>query len=167
MSVLEPSAGKGDIADAVRDAGATVEMLEIVPALQDILKAKGHKVVGEDFLKHGGRYDRILMNPPFENGQDIDHVRHAFSLLEPRGRVVAIMSEGSFSRGDKKATTFRDWLDEQGGTSEKLDAGSFTNAPDGFSTPELSRVLGVWGRSTPLALGGRGAGPSTVPGRSE
>lgn len=122
MRVLEPSAGKGDIADAIRDAGVEVDTVEIVPRLRDLLEAKGHKLVGDDFLKHNGRYDRIVMNPPFERGQDIEHVQRAFDLLKPGGRVVAVMSEGAFFRNDKKATAFREWLESNGGTSEQMDA---------------------------------------------
>ena len=45
------------------------------------------------------------MNPPFENNSDIKHVRHAFELLAPEnGKLIAIMSEGSFFRNDKQAT---------------------------------------------------------------
>ena len=55
------------------------------------------------FLQTTGKYDKIIMNPPFENGQDIDHIRHAYSLLNDGGRVVCIMSEGTFYRNDKKS----------------------------------------------------------------
>jgi predicted RNA methylase len=125
MRVLEPSAGNGNIADAIRAAGVEPDVVEVSPALRDILEAKKHTLVGSDFLelKDGG-YDRIVMNPPFGGRADVDHVRHAFSLLKPGGRVVAIMSEGTFFGSDKKATEFRDWLDERG-ISEQLPAGSF------------------------------------------
>jgi len=49
--------------------------------LRKILEVKGFNVVGNDFLEHKKSYDRIVMNPPFENFQDIDHVRHAYDLL--------------------------------------------------------------------------------------
>ena len=65
------------------------------------------------------------MNPPFENFQDVEHVKHAFSLLNPGGKIVAIMSESPFFRSDKKAQQFRDWLDDLGGTSKKLPDKSF------------------------------------------
>lgn len=73
-----------------------------------------------DFLtitpdKWGRQYDAIVMNPPFERLQDIDHVRHAFRFLKPGGRLVAIMSAGSFfatSRG--KVSEFNAWLLERG-----------------------------------------------------
>ena len=73
-------------------------------------------------------YDRIIMNPPFEKGQDIDHVRRAYDMLHPNGRIVAIMSEGPFYRSDSKAQEFRAWLDDKGGTSEKLPEGSFKDS---------------------------------------
>ncbi|HQV22274.1 MAG TPA: hypothetical protein PLJ88_04215, partial [Agitococcus sp.] len=56
-------------------------------------------------------YDRIIMNPPFSNRQDAEHVRHAYDLLKPNGRIVAIMGEGVFFGSDKKAVEFREWLD--------------------------------------------------------
>lgn len=128
QKVLEPSAGKGNIADLLKDSGTSPEVIEVNTTLRDLLKAKGHNVVGTDFLQHTGEYDRIVMNPPFEQGQDIDHVRHAYDLLKPGGRLVAIMSEGPFFRQSKKDTSFREWLDEVGGTSEKLPEGSFKSS---------------------------------------
>lgn len=129
--ILEPSAGKGNIADAItQDMGSDVDLsvIELVSDLRSILEAKGHNVVGNNFLEHEGEYDRILMNPPFEKGQDIEHVRHAYDMLAPGGRVVAIMSEGPFFRSDKKSAEFREWLESNGGTSEKLPEGSFKDS---------------------------------------
>jgi predicted RNA methylase len=139
MSVLEPSAGKGDIADALKEAGTEPAVVEVVPSLQDILKLKGHKLVGSDFLEHAGKYDRIVMNPPFEKGQDIDHVKHAYKLLNEGGRLVSIMSESPFFRSDKKATEFREWLESVGGTDQKLEDRAFTGK-------EAFRQTGVSGR---------------------
>lgn len=125
--VLEPSAGKGNIADAIREnhPDNALDVVEWNTSLNELLTEKGHNVVGVDFLQHSGEYDKIIMNPPFEKGQDIDHIRHAYSLLNDGGRVVCIMSEGPFYRSDKKATEFREWLDSLGGVSEKLPEGSF------------------------------------------
>lgn len=128
MKVLEPSAGKGNIAERIRDEheGVRLDVVEYNFTLHDYLKSQDFNVVGGDFLEFKGfSYDRILMNPPFEKGQDIDHVKHAYDLLKPGGRVVAIMSEGPFFRGDKKATSFREWLDELSGVSDRLQDGAF------------------------------------------
>ncbi|MBO9599845.1 MAG: methyltransferase [Cohnella sp.] len=138
MSVLEPSAGKGNIADAIREAqpNASLDVIEINGALRELLQEKGHRVTSEDFMEADGSYDRIIMNPPFERGQDIEHVQRAYGLLAPGGRIVAIMSEGPFFRGDKNAAAFREWLESVGGTSEKLPEGAFKSSerPTGVAT---------------------------------
>jgi len=127
MSVLEPSAGKGDIADAIKAAGCDPLCYEINHSLGEILKAKGLKLALFDFLKVPDSsplvYDRVLMNPPFENGQDMAHVRHAFGFLKPGGRLVAIISASPIFRENKASTDFRAWL-------EGLDF-SLTENPDG------------------------------------
>jgi hypothetical protein len=38
------------------------------------------------------------------------------------------VGEGAFFRQDKKAVAFREWLEEVGGTNEKLPAGTFQGA---------------------------------------
>lgn len=50
------------------------------------------------------------MNPPFEKGAEIDHVRHAHELLSVGGRLVSVMSRGQFFRSDAKSSGFREWL---------------------------------------------------------
>ena len=127
-TVLEPSAGDGQLANRVRTENpeSPLSVVEQSGALRKILEAEGHNVVGEDFLEHNGPLvDRIVMNPPFSDNQDIQHVRHAFDLLKPGGRVVAVMSEHGFFASGKTETEFRDWLDEIGGTSEKNPDNSF------------------------------------------
>lgn len=126
MDVLEPSAGNGNIADAIKETGVQPDVIELSSALSEVLEAKGYDVVASDFMDFDGKkYDRIVMNPPFSNGMDGDHVQHAYELLKPGGRIVAIVGEGTFIRNDKKAVAFREWLDEVGGTEEKLNQGTF------------------------------------------
>lgn len=137
MDVLEPEAGYGAIADEIRELGVEPDVCEISSTLREILDAKGYNMVGHDFLELAGKkYDRIVMNPPFSNGLDIEHVHHAYSLLKPGGRIVAIMSESSFYRTDRKAEAFRSWMDELDGTSERLPEGSFLD-------PSLPQTTGV------------------------
>jgi hypothetical protein len=143
MSVLEPSAGKGDIAEVIRSRApeAKLTVAEIVPSLSSLLEKKGFHVADSDFMEHQGQYDRIIMNPPFENGADGDHVRHAYELLNPGGRLVSIMGEGTFSRRDKKATAFREWLKGVDGSSEKMDSGSFSGAESFRQTGTATRMI--------------------------
>lgn len=126
IDILEPSAGKGDIADVITsETGQKPDTAEISGTLRDLLETKGYDLVGNDFLEISGKkYDRIIMNPPFSKNQDVRHVMHAYDLLKPGGRIVAIMGEHSFFANDKESVAFREWLDEHG-VSEKLPAGTF------------------------------------------
>jgi phospholipid N-methyltransferase len=136
--VLEPSAGTGAILNAIGDPGR-VTAIDVHRDLCEQLQQRypAARVIPGDFLTMNGTigsFDRILMNPPFAEGQDIAHVRHAYTHLQPGGRLVAIMSEGPFFRGDRRARDFREWLDSVGGTSEPLPAGTFSEAGTGVMT---------------------------------
>lgn len=127
MRVLEPSAGNGNLADAARAAGAEVDVIEISDSLRKILDAKGYNLVAHDFMEFAPEqpYDAILMNPPFSNRRDAEHIRHAFGMLKPGGHLVAIAGEGVFNGSDAKAVAFRDWLDQHGAEVEPLAKGTF------------------------------------------
>lgn len=131
MRVLEPSAGRGAIADVVAYMcpGCRLEVVEIQEENRKVLKGKGHRLVGKDFMKFKKKgYDRIVMNPPFAKQQDIAHVRHAFSLLKPGGRLVSVMGASVKFRSDKKAVSFREFLEEHGATVVDLPPETFREA---------------------------------------
>ena len=92
--VLEPSAGKGDMVDVLKKNGINnIDCIEINHSLKEILKFKGCNLVGNDFLEFNGKkYDRIIMNPPFENLQDVDHIKKAYETLKEGGILVSVMS---------------------------------------------------------------------------
>ena len=96
-------------------------------------------------------YDRIIMNPPFSDGRDIQHVMHAYSLLRPGGRIVAIMGEGAFFQSNKRAEGFREWLDERGATNEKLPDGSFMDPSLPVNTGVSARMVVIDKPATPEA----------------
>lgn len=137
MAVLEPSAGRGDIADAIHAAYPTehggaavaVDCIEINYTLREILTLKNHNVIGQDFLAEDptSDYDRVVMNPPFENGADMQHVRRAFDWLRPGGRLSAVVSR-AVQHDNKTAEAFRTWVDELGGSIEDLPDEAFTES---------------------------------------
>lgn len=95
-SVLEPSAGAGDLADAVvhhaqahsRYTKLDVDTIEIDPDLAAVLAGKGHRVVWDDFLTFQSwkQYDLILMNPPFADGAK--HLNKALDLQQRHGGIT-------------------------------------------------------------------------------
>ena len=205
MTVLEPSAGWGHIAERIRAAGVDPDVGEMASDRRELLEAKGFNLVSQDFMGMSPRgftygdvfrapdgtlgvmrgsgglgsgrvgldpldangqpdmrrsqwhdrddlvgvekrasnsgYDRILMNPPFSDGRDIEHVKHAYTLLKPGGRIVAIMGESAFTNQNKKATEFREWLDNLGGTNEKLPEGSFADPSLPVNTGANARMV--------------------------
>jgi len=134
--VLEPSAGSGAIAEALREAGHSVECVERHGTLCDILAAKGLSVIRGDFLEIGtaGTFDAVLMNPPFENGQDLAHVRKAWEAVRAGGSLVAIMGAGVNFRCDRKYADFRAWVEEIGGTFDEIPAGAFKESGTGVAS---------------------------------
>jgi predicted RNA methylase len=139
--VLESSAGAGHIAEAVRRAGAEPDVIERNDDLRAILELKGFQVVGRDFLNFTPQqpYDAVAQNPPFENSADIDHIRHAFEVVRPGGRVSSIASESTFVGESKKQKDFRNWLNELGAKIEVLPADSFLKLKP--STPFRARLI--------------------------
>lgn len=109
LSILEPSAGTGELADLL-PARHKLTTAEHNQTLQKVLQQKGYDPK-PDALKVDGQYDRVLMNPPFENSQDIDHVIHAFTHnLKPGGKLVAIVSGGALTNSREKNERFRQFV---------------------------------------------------------
>ena len=127
MTVLEPSAGHGMLAEAARAAGAKVDAVELAVDLREILQAKGFGLVGGDFMDTtpAQSYDAVVMNPPFSGDMDVDHVRHAYDHLKPGGRLVAIVSATAGDRQNNKNKAFREWFDGLGGSEQAMPEGSF------------------------------------------
>ena len=133
--VLEPSAGSGAIVDRLPSECLTV-VYEINHTLCEILQAKGFDARPVDFLEAGGtfEFDRVLMNPPFEKLQDIDHVLAAFARLKSGGRLVSVMSPGPFFRDTEKCRAFRTFIDESGAEVIDLPDGSFKESGTGVAS---------------------------------
>lgn len=104
-TILEPSAGKGNLAEAINEKWriyrcsrryyaeeqrADIDCIEVDPNLRAILKEKKFRVVHDDFLTYQTmkRYSLIIMNPPFEDAAR--HILKAISLLDANGTLVAL-----------------------------------------------------------------------------
>jgi len=117
-TVLEPEAGVGGIASICAEVvgKGSVTCYEIQQKNCDVLRSLGFKVEQADFLtvEPAPRFTHVILNPPFEKQQDIDHVLHAFKFLEPAGTMAAIMSIAVTFRTNSKTTQFRAFLDSMG-----------------------------------------------------
>lgn len=113
QSVLEPSAGAGDLANIVAgklykkrrsfipydertrmeaNREADIDCIEIDPGLRDTLNGAGHRVVHDDFMtfETQKRYDLVVMNPPFEHGAE--HLLKALDLMQRGGIIRCILN---------------------------------------------------------------------------
>lgn len=90
-TVLEPSAGSGNIVDWLQSHGANVIACENEPKLREILKGKCN-VIASDFLKVGSdqisHIDMIVMNPPFS--RDEHHILHAYEIAPAGCRIISL-----------------------------------------------------------------------------
>ncbi|MEH0660974.1 hypothetical protein QA860_25230 [Streptomyces stelliscabiei] len=136
--VLEPSAGRGAIAEAVAARGAIVDCVELDTARAEHIRAGGYarQVTNADFFSVPveRRYQRVIMNPPFTGRQDIRHVERALRFIQPGGLLVAIMYGSLTYRSDRRTKDFRARMREARGAVWEL-------PPDAF--PAVGTVIVV------------------------
>jgi len=150
--ILEPSAGTGNLIRAAINSATGLDCMrgivavEVNPVLVEGLKemrsrwlyANEHnfQVIQGDFLKTTpqdlGLFDIVLMNPPFGNAADVDHIKHARTFLRKEGILVAVCADGPRQR-----EAFKD-----GGTwiYEPLPEGSFKASGTMVDTALVSSI---------------------------
>ena len=151
--VLEPSAGKGDLAreaayelykgkhhyypdhdkvsEYVREAD--IDCVEIDPN-RAYLDEKGFRIVHDDFLTYhtNKRYDLIFMNPPFSDGAK--HLWKALDMIKDGGQVVCLLNAQTIKNPfsyDRRLLVQK--LDELGAAIEYM-PGAFVEAERGTDT---------------------------------
>jgi len=126
MLVLEPSAGRGDLAEVIRshmDSRWTrddnLHCIEIDPDLQAVLREKKFQVVGTDFLPFNNKaaqYDLIVMNPPFSEGAK--HLLHAWEIVAPGGHVVSLLNAETVRNAYSKERQLLSRIIQENGSAE-------------------------------------------------
>lgn len=138
LTVLEPSAGTGNLARMAVTKGGVVDCVELYAERAAELTASGlyRKVWQCNFLtlKPSTLYDRVVMNPPFDRERDIDHVMHALGFLKPDGCLSAIMSAGTEFRETRKSQAFRALMEKMNARWDDLPAGSFASVGTNVNT---------------------------------
>jgi hypothetical protein len=103
-TVLEPSAGKGDIIEHIEkqfkcthsynrtEKKYDIDSIELDQNLQHVLKGKNYRVVHDDFLSYNSykKYDAIIMNPPFSQGDK--HLLKAIQIQQNGGKIVCLLN---------------------------------------------------------------------------
>lgn len=98
--ILEPQAGTGAILRAIRKIVPLTrcDAVELNAELAHYLRENfpDVNVSCDDFLEWQPEhcYNKILMNPPFHQAQDIRHIKKAITHLKPGGVVVAVCLNG-------------------------------------------------------------------------
>lgn len=144
VTVLEPSAGKGDLINALRNYEKSlsytrwhreyeIECVEYDTVLNSFLQQqyandRNVRIVGDDFLSYHPykRYDVILMNPPFDDGDR--HLLHAIQIQENGGEIVCLLNaetiRNPYSNSRKELVTK---IKQLGGTVQYI-KGAFEHA---------------------------------------
>ncbi|MGE0161346.1 MAG: strawberry notch C-terminal domain-containing protein [Gemmatimonadales bacterium] len=127
--VLEPSAGTGNLINALRGTDAKVHANELSPRRAAVLRTQGHEVTTEDALRlplSGRRYNVVITNPPYGSikksqysgfgatpfgATDLSQrfIASAMESLADGGRIVAVMPENTMKT---PSAGFRKWLEE-------------------------------------------------------
>ena len=98
-TVLEPSAGKGDLLDNLKHCRLirnhnrlNIECIEKDPTLISVLLGKGYKVVYNDFLtfQTQSSYDLLTLNPPYREG--CKHLLRALDLQRNGGQICCLLN---------------------------------------------------------------------------
>lgn len=129
-TILEPSAGKGDIVDFLTINGAkSVLACEIDPTLRKILEGKCN-VIESDFLNLTSdkisHVDFIVMNPPFS--ADERHILHAYDIAPDGCTIIALCNYQTYNNA---------YTSERKRLKQLIESyGTIANLKDAFSTSE-------------------------------
>lgn len=104
-TVLEPSAGSGNIVDYLKGMGANVVACENDQRLKHIVAAKC-TLLKDDFLsvtsEEISHINYIVMNPPFSRGSS--HLLHAWRVAPAGAQIVCLLNEGTLKHAHGDTT---------------------------------------------------------------
>jgi hypothetical protein len=92
--ILEPSAGKGNICQAIKKVLSKpwLYFCELNETNYHLLRAMDICCLSRDFMQLDNEwhaFDRIIMNPPLKH--TTEHIEKAFGLLNPGGKMVCLI----------------------------------------------------------------------------
>lgn len=120
--ILEPSAGLGRLcepfdADKLEELRIRWQLVEDVSECCHALTraVKRAQTKQADFLLEtettlGGKFDAVIMNPPFKQGRDVKHILHALEFVRDGGRLVSLCYNGTKQREQLKPIA-AEWIE--------------------------------------------------------
>jgi predicted RNA methylase len=120
---LEPSAGKGDIIEALQNRGGYVLACEKNKDLAVIAAKKAEEFIGDDFFNVESsavsHVKFIVMNPPFSNADK--HILHAYDIAPAGCQIIALCNTNTLTVVDRNRyrMQLRDTI-KHNGSSEDL-----------------------------------------------
>lgn len=120
-TILEPSAGKGNIVDYLQANDAQVIACEKDADLRKIVATKC-PVIADDFLTveshQVSHVHMIVMNPPFS--RDETHIMHAWNIAPAGCQIVALCNSNTIEKAVYQSRRELKALVEANGTAQKL-----------------------------------------------
>lgn len=135
FSILEPSAGSGNILDIFKSnfPNAEITCVEMNPQHCERLREKGYSPINckfEDYTTDK-QFDYVVMNPPFT--YEVEHIQKAYSLLKEGGTLVSIASGMLLNKSTGKYKLFKEWFADKG-TEYNLPPNSFKESGTNVNT---------------------------------
>lgn len=100
-TILEPSAGKGNISEYLMRQGAKVLVCENDRNNIKLLEGKYDEFLAEDFFtvtaEQVSHVNMIVMNPPFSNAEK--HILHAFEIAPAGCTIIALCNSETLNNG--------------------------------------------------------------------
>lgn len=133
-TVLEPSAGKGDLLRQIQKFSTNYTAVESNRENAEYLKRTFNNVYNMTFenyyrrIFYKTRFDRIVMNPPFANALDIKHIMMAFELLKDDGKLIGLMAENSIYYDRPITKVFNQFLNDTNAHVSQIPHGSFRDS---------------------------------------
>lgn len=146
-TMLEPSAGKGNIADYILakycNKNSVIDVMEIDSHLQAILLNKQHKLIHDDFLSYNyvTNYDVMMINPPFDNGEK--HLLKAISLASKQIKPCFVSCLLNTETLDNPYTSTRKELVNIIETAVQMSNGTVKELGNVFSSSERNTDVNV------------------------
>lgn len=121
-TVLEPSAGSGNIIEVLKESGAKVLACEKHPDLAKIAQSKADQFLCLDFFNVDAQQishiDYIVMNPPFITADR--HIKYAFEIAPEGCQIIALCNSETLENKYSRTRTELSELVEKHGSWQHL-----------------------------------------------